>query len=170
MITVRIKILLFALVMLPFALSATNFTIKTEDKAPAILFSIEELKSFLNTKNGFVFSQNSSNADWIIILQTSKTLPETAFSIKSYFKNKKQIIELTGATAKDVPSAVYTLLERMGFTFSFSGAILTGKLDSNSVKNYSETVVPVVKYRGIRQHINFPMDISSYSITDAGCA
>lgn len=40
-------------------------------------------------------------------------------------------------------------------------------MNTNAIKEYDETIIPVAKFRGIRQHINFPMDISSYTLKDA---
>jgi hypothetical protein len=40
-------------------------------------------------------------------------------------------------------------------------------VDISKLKNYSEIVTPKVRQRGIRQHINFTMDVSCYPIEDA---
>lgn len=163
----QIKNLFFILLIIPFGVFATNFTIQTKSKNPSVGFAEEELKQFLNAENDFSYTPLATKADWIIVLKQNKALPECAFGVKCFTKNKKQYIELSGAAEKDIPCAVYTLLEKLGYTFSFNGAVSIGKLNAVGIKNYAETVVPVVKYRGIRQHINFPMDISSYAVADA---
>lgn len=161
------KKILFLLCLFPVYVSAINFSVSAGSEHPAVAYSIDELKTFLSTKNGFTYTTIPSKADWIITLQRNSSLPESGFAVKCYTKNKKQYIDLTGATDKDIPCAVYTLLEKLGYTFGFRGAVLTGNIDTTALTNYSETIVPLVKYRGIRQHINFPMDLSSYSLSDA---
>lgn len=158
---------LFILCLLPFYVFAGDFTIQTKSKHPAVAFGIDELKTFLDVKNGFNYTPSVSKSDWVITLKQDTSLPECSFAVKSYNKNKKQYIDLTGATEKDIPCAIYTFLEKLGYTFGFRGAVLSSKIDVGEIENYSETIVPVVKFRGIRQHINFPMDLSSYSIADA---
>lgn len=160
------KKILLALMLLPLSVQATNYSIVYKSRHPAVEFSVQELKTFLNAENGFVFTDRNSSADWEIRLKRNPSLPECAFAVKCYQKGNRQYIELSGAADKDIPCAVFTLLEKLGYTFELSGAF-KGNINPGLIKNYSETIVPPVKYRGIRQHINFPMDISSYSIDDA---
>jgi hypothetical protein len=62
--------------------------------------------------------------------------------------------------------AFYTLLEDMGYTFDFTGVSRPVRtIDISELK--AKEIVPRVRWRGVRQHLNFPMDISSYSIEDA---
>ncbi|MCU7549787.1 hypothetical protein OCK74_11715 [Chitinophagaceae bacterium LB-8] len=161
------KRLLFLLCFTPLMAAATDFTIVTQSSHPAVAFSISELKNFLDKKDDLHFTSNGKSADWIITLKKNASLQESAFAVNCFVRNRKQYIELSGAADKDIPCAVYTLLEKLGYTFEFNGYFLDRKIDKAALKNYSEIIVPAVKYRGIRQHINFPMDISSYSLPDA---
>lgn len=161
------KKLLFILLCYPLFASATNFTIVSSDNQPVIEFSKAELKKFLNDKNGFHYANRAAFSDWVIVLKSNPKLPECAFAVKCFTKNKKQYIELSGSADKDIPCAVYTLLEKLGYTFEFDGYYLSNGIHKAAIRNYAQTIVPLVKYRGIRQHLNFPMDISSYSLPDA---
>ncbi|TWF45726.1 hypothetical protein FHW36_1011657 [Chitinophaga polysaccharea] len=161
------KKLLFICILFPLLVRATGFTVQSSGHHASIAFSATELKAFLTAKEGFYYTTNPSKADWIIILKKDSTLSESGFSVNCFAKNSKQYIELSGAADKDIPCAVYTLLEKLGYTFEFDGYHLNGKINKAAIRNYGETITPLVKYRGIRQHINFPMDISSYSLADA---
>ncbi len=162
-----LKKIAFLSLFLPLFSGAQKFTIVAKSNHPSAAFSVSELKKFLNSENGFAYSAQPAAAEWIISLKRNSSLPECAFAVKSFVKNNKQLIELTGSSDKDLPGAVYTLLEKLGYTFGFRGPVLTAGVTPLAIKNYTETIVPKVKYRGIRQHINFPMDISSYSLEDA---
>lgn len=60
----------------------------------------------------------------------------------------------------------YTLLEDLGYTFDVTGVSKpVVKKEISQLKN--RVVTPKVRWRGIRQHVNFPMDISSYTIKEA---
>ena len=144
----------------------TNINIVTKGNDSIVQYGITELKSFLNEKNGFKYVSEKKNADWIINLEEDKLLKEGGFRVTSTLKGK-QFIVLSGATKNEVLYAVYTFLEKLGFVFEFSGPYVPEKINLGAIKQYSETIIPVVRYRGIRQHINFPMDISSYSVNDA---
>ncbi|ANE49727.1 hypothetical protein [Flavisolibacter tropicus] len=161
------KKIFFSLLLWPLFVTAQKFTVVANNTNPTVAFSIAELKKLLHPETGFTYTPHRSSADWVISLKSNSSLPECAFAIKCFTKNKKQYVELTGATDKDIPCAVYTLLEKAGYTFEFGSYTLGGKINKAAIQHYSDTIVPLVKYRGIRQHINFPMDISSYSLPDA---
>ncbi|UKJ07949.1 hypothetical protein [Solitalea lacus] len=161
------KRLLLLLCFIPFMAEATDFTIVSRSGHPAVAFSIAELKNFLDKKDDLHYTSMGKSVDWIITLKKNSSLKESAFAVNCFVRNRKQYIELSGAADKDIPCAVYTLLEKLGYTFEFNGYYLDGRINKGAIKNYSEIIVPAVKYRGIRQHINFPMDISSYSLSDA---
>jgi hypothetical protein len=74
-------------------------------------------------------------------------------------------IVLSGADETCLLHAVHTFLEQMGWRFEITGPVKLGEADVAAFTAFS--VTPTVKQRGIRQHINFPMDISSYSLEEA---
>jgi len=74
-------------------------------------------------------------------------------------------IQLSGADESCILHAVYTFLEQIGWHFEITGPVKLAEADITKFKSFS--ISPVITQRGIRQHINFPMDISSYTIEEA---
>lgn len=66
-----------------------------------------------------------------------------------------------------ITHAVYTYLEKMGYLFDLTGTSIPKQLKSNMTEPFDTLIKPSIRWRGIRQHVNFPMDISSYAIEDA---
>lgn len=160
------KYILTLLLLCPLLSFGTKITIVAKSNESIVQYSISELKLFLNQKNGFEYTNQKANADWVITLSQDKSLKEAGFRVTSTLKGK-QYIELSGATNNEILYAVYTFLEKLGFTFEISGPYIPGKINTEAIRQYTETIIPVVKHRGIRQHINFPMDISSYTSKEA---
>jgi len=107
---------------------------------------------------------SESDADIIIELSTDKALPIGAYSVCG---NKKTVC-LNGHSENEALLAVYLALEKAGIFFDAAGIHTSAKgVDLTVLLQTCETVKPFVRYRGIRQHINFTMDISSYRIEDA---
>jgi hypothetical protein len=76
-------------------------------------------------------------------------------------------VELTGSDAPAMLHAVYTLLARVGVFFDVTGVSLPDPLRLARLDGWSATITPSVTARGIRQHLNFPMDISAYPLWEA---
>lgn len=74
-------------------------------------------------------------------------------------------IVLSGADDACVLHAVHTFLEQMGWRFEITGPVKLREADLSAFIPF--TITPAIPRRGIRQHINFPMDISSYTLTEA---
>ena len=96
-----------------------------------------------------------------IELRLDPNLPDFSFG---GFNDQGRIV-LAGADESCLLHAVYTFLEQMGWRFEISGPIKCGEAQLTAFKPFS--ITPAVKWRGIRQHINFPMDISSYTLEEA---
>ena len=75
-------------------------------------------------------------------------------------------LTLTSSDAVGALHAFYTFCEVLGTTFDVTGTILPESVDWKSVEGTDSIVTPHVRWRGIRQHVNFSMDISSYSIPE----
>ncbi|MDH7461901.1 hypothetical protein QEG73_11455 [Chitinophagaceae bacterium 26-R-25] len=161
------KYCLCVLMCLPLIVFGKKFTIIDKNATNELAYAKQELKLFLDNKNDWHYSSDVKDADWVIVLSKKTSLAESAFSIKTASKQSKLYVELAGHNNSDVLCAAYTLLERVGYTFELNGYQAPDQLKVNTLKNGCDTIIPVVKYRGIRQHINFPMDISSYTIEDA---
>lgn len=97
------------------------------------------------------------------LLKRDTTLRNGAFSCRAKGANR---FILAGADATAMSHAAYTLLERMGYRFDITETLRPTRynLEGDSL---SFSVTPATRYRGIRQHVNFPMDISSYRIEEA---
>ncbi|NPA37025.1 MAG: hypothetical protein GXO47_09265 [Chlorobi bacterium] len=94
-------------------------------------------------------------------------MPEAAFSIESKLDGDELNVALTGQTPSDALYAAYTFLEKGGYLFDITGPLAPRRFDWKAVCDYEEEIIPAVKKRGIRQHINFPMDLSAWSLNDA---
>ena len=103
-----------------------------------------------------------------LVRDASLTDGDFAYVVEASGKNKYEII-LSGSGDIEIAHAFYTLLENAGYQFNIGGAVIPDVLDMEKVASErpSEKVRPAVRWRGIRQHVNFPMDISSYPIGEA---
>ena len=95
------------------------------------------------------------------------SLPEASFNVESKLEGDELNVSLTGQTPSDALYAAYSFLEKGGYLFDITGPLAPVKFDWKAVSDYDEKVIPAVKRRGIRQHINFPMDLSAWSLKDA---
>ena len=95
-----------------------------------------------------------------IVLETRKDAEHCSYGVQF----EGDTVTLWGHSESDVLQAVYLFLRQIGFVFD-TKTHFPADVDLSCIK--SETVHPFVRLRGIRQHINFPMDISSYSLKDA---
>ena len=82
----------------------------------------------------------------------------------SYRFDKRHNLTLTSSDATGVMHALYTFCEALGVTFDITGPIMPTKVDWESVEGTDSLVTPRVRWMGIRQHVNFCMDISSYPV------
>ena len=89
-----------------------------------------------------------------------------AYSFSVDYDSDKYVY-LSGADSSCVLHAVYTFLEDIGYCFDITGPLFSESSPVFCVKSESRTIYPKVRERGIRQHINFPMDMSSYSLNEA---
>ena len=89
------------------------------------------------------------------------SLAATAFAVKS----DGRVAQLQAATTNGFLPAVYTLLEQLGYRFEITGPVAPAALAKLPV--LATTTHPFIQHRGIRQHINFPMDISAYPVDEA---
>lgn len=92
---------------------------------------------------------------------------DVSYQLISKIENETQVLIIQSSKEKGVLDGVYDVLERMGLCFQMNGAVCNGMIDISACDTINYTSTPFCRYRGIRQHINFPMDISSYHIEDA---
>lgn len=117
--------------------------------SPTLQFAQEELNKFL--------PELGSHVDF----RLDPDLPPHSFR----GTNDTDGIVLSGADESCVLHAVYTFLEQMGWRFEITGPVKLG--DANLAAFEAFSITPAINWRGIRQHINFPMDISSYTLEEA---
>ena len=71
-----------------------------------------------------------------------------------------------GGRAKDVLHGVYALLESLGYVFTVRGPVVPD-VPLRCLPEVALDQTAFLQRRGIRQHINFPMDISGYPLSEA---
>ncbi len=143
-----------------------DISVNTNEKSPILEYARSELENFL----GEDILRQAAKADIRTIrfeLVVQPELPESAFAVGSTLQDGKLSVNLFGRTPSDVLYAAYTFLEQGGYLFEITGPVYPEKFNWNKVKNYTEKVIPAVKQRGIRQHLNFPMDLSAWPLSDA---
>ena len=135
-------------------------------KDKVIGYAVSELSEILKDKFNVVISDVPKPGDWNIVLKTDSGMKPFSFSVVQPKGEKIKTIYLSGFDETCVLHSVYTMLEIIGYTFDITGI---RKPQAPSIKNitgYSKIIYPVVERRGIRQHINFLMDISSYPLEE----
>ncbi len=123
----------------------------------ALNLASEELTGFLEKASG-------TKNKFEVIFRFEKSYTQGEFSYTQTGKNK---FILAGGEPIAVLHAVYSLLEEVGYTFDITGVTPPEKVNLFALDGIDKKIVPHVRWRGIRQHVNFPMDISSYPIDEA---
>lgn len=113
-----------------------------------------ELRTFLEDTEG----------DYLFTLAVDSTMQDGEFACQQQAKGE---FLLAGSDPTAMLHAVHTLLETVGYTFDITGVTAPEKLNTAALDNLDLRITPRVRWRGIRQHVNFPMDISSYPIDEA---
>jgi hypothetical protein len=97
-------------------------------------------------------------------------LPETLATqeilVRSGSIDGKHAVAVTGGSPAAVLWAAYALLEKLGVVFEYSGEIVPPRQTSLDLKGIEIRESPSIPERGIRLHLNFPMDQSSYSLPE----
>ena len=132
-----------------------------------IEYAAIELSEIL--KGNFIVGQSDAltSDGWNIVLRTDPGMKPFSFSVVQSKNDKNKTIYLSGYDQTCVLHSVYTMLEMVGYTFDITGIRYPKTPSFKDIIGYSETINPVVERRGIRQHINFLMDISSYPLEEA---
>jgi hypothetical protein len=77
------------------------------------------------------------------------------------------VLELAGGSPTAALHAVYSLLERLGWRFGLSFPLRPESPCWQALPTGTERIAPVVARRGIRQHLNFPIDLSAWPLAEA---
>ena len=84
----------------------------------------------------------------------------------SYEFDENHTLTLISSDAIGALHAFYTFCEDLGITFDITGPVLPDSINWAKVENTDTIVTPHVRWRGIRQHVNFSMDISAYTLPE----
>ncbi len=128
----------------------------------ALLFAKDELKGYLSVpeikvkaiKFQFEFSKTNNHKNG-------------SFSYQINRKGKAIQVVFSGEDETTMTHAVHSFLEHLGYRFEISGTVRLENIRPDTLSNGTYSIAPFVRWRGIRQHVNFPMDISSYPIDEA---
>lgn len=131
------------------------------------LFCVEDLYVMLRTVPAVsdAYMENDFPAvrtpDFEVVLKNPRGIEEGAWELCGYEGGAS----VSAADTDGISAGIYDLLERMGFRFEMTGPVIPDMLSDLGV--FSEKVVPALRRRGPRLYVNFPMDISSYSLAEA---
>lgn len=145
----------------------TTAAIAADRRHPTLAFAALELQSFLEQTTDLQVTGTSANADVAFSLATNAHLRESCYAVRIADDSRRRTVTLAGHDEAGVLHAVYELLEQGGLFFDITGPILPDRLNLAALPRGETIVTPFVRRRGIRQHINFPMDISSYPLAEA---
>lgn len=134
--------------------------------------------STLREDPSFAYTEEEA-ALWTSELQKITPLQGKALTIKykcdpsmdelgqfGYRFDKGHTLTLTSSDAVGALHALYTFCEQLGITFDITGPVLPASVDWSRVEGTDTIVTPHIRWRGIRQHVNFSMDISAYTIPE----
>ena len=142
-------------------------TVKNECKGSVSGFAVDELCRFLpmTGETALPSGEGTWNGDGAeIILRTDRGLDDYAYEAVP----SQNGIVLLGKTEGECLLAAYRFLENAGIAFDARGAHLSKNAQGVAAAlRVGFRTEPFVRLRGIRQHVNFPMDISSYTLEDA---
>lgn len=130
--------------------------------SPALKFSVEDLTTYVLLSSKELRQSGVVSADFS--LRKDNTLKEGAFGYSVSGTGK---VVFAAGDEMGISHAIYTFLEELGYTFDVTGTSLPEKVNVSAFQPGDTVINPTVRWRGIRQHVNFPMDISSYRIEDA---
>ena len=141
--------------------------IVTDQTQATLAYAARELRDFLARTTAIRILEYAEDPTYRFVLEVDPTLTETQYAIRVARDDHRTKIILAGHDAACVLHAVYDMLERCGIWFDVLGPQLPDILNLSALPDGERGMTPAVKKRGIRQHINFTMDISSYPLAEA---
>ncbi len=137
-------------------------TIAIRQGCPDTAYAAGELKHFLEKYTNAVIS-DAGAPDAVVSLETETGVPAYAYTVHG----DGGTLVIKGADASSVYCGVCDALSEAGILFEATGNTAPTGFDLNAFLKINKDVSPRFRLRGVRQHINFPMDISSYSLKEA---
>lgn len=132
----------------------------------AAAYAQEELVRFLE-QAGYDLGPSSAAA-WRLQLRIDPRAAPFSFGVEHVTRpggGRESV--LFGHDRTCLLHAVYTFLEQIGFLFEITGPVWRGGPAHQAPPEGRLVIEPRVRWRGIRQHINFPMDLSGYPLDEA---
>lgn len=126
---------------------------------PTACYAQRELKRYLRKYSGAAFGKG---AELTFRLEVDESLPAHCYG----WRWEESSLTLRGGSESALLCCVYQLLSQLGVCFSTEGDFLKKPFALGSLPE-SQDFSPYCRYRGVRQHINFPMDISAYPLGKA---
>lgn len=136
-----------------------KFTICRKASGITACYAEKELKKYIRKYSGADFGED---AELMFYLETGGELQEHCYA----WRREGNAVILRGGSESALLCCVYELLSAMGICFTTEGDSLKGPFRPDAVTE-NRIFAPYCRNRGIRQHINFPMDISAYSLKEA---
>ncbi len=137
-----------------------NIAILTNQAETA--YAVSELRKFLPEFTNAEIT-DSAPADKTVTLTVDQTMEAHHYSIRGDGNS----LVIRGGNASSVLCGVCDALADAGILFEANGFCVPHTFDLDVFFAVNKTVRPKFRLRGIRQHINFTMDISSYPLKDA---
>ncbi len=131
-------------------------------------YAAQEIRHFLNEYTTVSFTENKNESGALIELCIDTSMKPHCYSVKG----DGTVLKISGGNASSVLCGVYEALEGAGLLFDADGALFpihsgNKKFETETFLRVNKKISPKCRLRGVRQHINFPMDISSYSLKEA---
>ncbi len=127
-----------------------------------LAYAASELAKFL-TEYTTAEILNAEGGDRTVTLTVDETLPAHHYALNGDGVHT----EIRGGNPSSVLCGVYEALAQAGILFRATGYSVPLAFDIEAIFGLCKVIRPKFRLRGIRQHINFPMDISSYSLREA---
>ncbi len=131
-------------------------------KDDSLAYAVKELSLFL-TQYTTATLLYTEGGDRTVSLLVDETMPAHHYAISS----DGVAMQISGGNPSSVLCGVYEALADAGILFEATGYSVPIAFDLDGFFAENKQVSPKFRLRGIRQHINFPMDISSYTLKEA---
>ena len=138
-------------------------TVRIKQNSPELGYAARELVRFLGEYSPTEFVREGERADRSVVLETDPSLPAEDWSLHG----NGETLVIRGGSASSVLCGACDALSGAGILFEPTGYSAPSGFDADAFFSAVREVSPRFRLRGIRQHINFPMDISSYALKDA---
>ena len=130
---------------------------------PETSYAAAELEFFLKEFTTAATTSGTDCAERCVVLDINEGMQAHHYSIQGDGRK----LTVRGGSASAVLCGVCDALSESGILFEPSQYCAPHGFDPETFFNVNKEIRPKFRLRGIRQHINFPMDISSYSPDDA---